>query len=47
VTRGIDNIKKRRGEATTDVSQLRMKVAEEIRKGAAAPPIPAATLKLK
>src|SRR6267378_3835076 len=44
VTRGIDNIKKARGETTSDVSGLRMK------KGAASltepPPVPA-TLKLK
>jgi len=44
VTRGIDNIKKTRGESTTDMSNLRMKTAEE--KKAGAPPIPA-TLKLK
>src|SRR3989449_1677759 len=44
VTRGIDNIKKRRGESTTDMSNLRMKTAEE--KKTSAPPIPA-TLKLK
>jgi twitching motility protein PilT len=45
VTRGIDNIKKTRGESTTDVSNLRMRSADEGRK-AGAPPIPA-TLKLK
>lgn len=45
VTRGIDNIKKTRGESTTDVSNLRMKSAEAGRK-AGAPPIPS-TLKLK
>jgi twitching motility protein PilT len=44
VTRGIDNIKKQRGESTTDMSNLRMRTAEE--KKAGAPPIPA-TLKLK
>ena len=44
VTRGIDNIKKKRGEDTTDGSNLRMKTIEERRAGA--PPIPA-TLKLK
>jgi twitching motility protein PilT len=44
VTRGIDNIKKQRGESTTDMSNLRMKTAEE--KKTSAPPIPA-TLKLK
>ncbi|HKS35674.1 MAG TPA: PilT/PilU family type 4a pilus ATPase [Verrucomicrobiae bacterium] len=45
VTRGIDNIKKKRGESTTDVSSLRMKSADAGRK-AGAPPIPS-TLKLK
>jgi len=45
VTRGIDNIKKKRGESTTDVSSLRMKSADASRK-AGAPPIPS-TLKLK
>jgi twitching motility protein PilT len=44
VTRGIDNIKKKRGEDTTDGSNLRMKTLEERKAGA--PPIPA-TLKLK
>jgi twitching motility protein PilT len=45
VTRGIDNIKKTRGESTTDVSNLRMKSAEAGRK-AGAPAVPS-TLKLK
>jgi twitching motility protein PilT len=43
VTRGIDNIKKRRGESTTDVTQLAMR-KEEAKKDV--PPIPA-VLKLK
>jgi twitching motility protein PilT len=43
VTRGIDNIKKRRGESTTDVTQLAMR-KEEVKKDL--PPIPA-VLKLK
>ena len=43
VTRGIDNIKKRRGENTTDVNSLAMKKEEAKRE---APPIPA-VLKLK
>lgn len=43
VTRGIDNIKKQRGEATTDVSNLQMR-ADQMKKDA--PPIPT-TLKLK
>jgi twitching motility protein PilT len=45
VARGIDNIKKKRGQATSDMSDLRMRSAEEIKK-AGAPPLPA-TLKLK
>jgi twitching motility protein PilT len=44
VTRGIDNIKKSRGESTTSISALRMKAQESGKSGA--PPIPA-TLKLK
>jgi twitching motility protein PilT len=44
VTRGIDNIKKSRGELTTSISALRMKAQESGKSGA--PPIPA-TLKLK
>jgi len=43
VTRSIDNIKKARGECTSNVSSLRMKVNQDF---AGAPPIPA-TLKLK
>jgi twitching motility protein PilT len=45
VTRGIDNIKKGRGERTTEVNGLRMKPSAEIGKPSA-PPIPT-TLKLK
>ena len=45
VTRGIDNIKKKRGESTTSVTNLQMKKTEEQKK-AEAPPIPV-TLKLK
>jgi twitching motility protein PilT len=44
VTRGIDNIKKSRGESTTSISALRMKAQESGKAGA--PPMPA-TLKLK
>ncbi|HOP96939.1 MAG TPA: PilT/PilU family type 4a pilus ATPase [Verrucomicrobiota bacterium] len=44
VTRGIDNIKKARGESTTSIGNLRMKTPEGPR--TAAPQIPA-TLKLK
>src|SRR5215469_10284281 len=45
VTRGIDNIKKSRGEQTHDLNSLRMRTAQDIRTGSA-PPVPA-TLKLK
>src|SRR5512140_1920143 len=45
VMRGIDNIKKARGEATHDMNSLRMKTGQDSRNGAP-PPIPA-TLKLK
>lgn len=45
VSRGIDNVKKRRGEATAEMANLRMKVVEDGKKGAP-PPIPV-TLKLK
>jgi twitching motility protein PilT len=45
VTRGIDNLKKGRGESTTSISALRMKAAQEAAK-ATAPPLPN-TLKLK
>ncbi len=46
VMRGIDNIKKARGESTHNMSSLRMKMGAELRPGNAPPPIPA-TLKLK
>lgn len=45
VTRGIDNVRKGRGEATTDVAGLRMKQAHDVSK-AGGPPVPV-TLKLK
>jgi twitching motility protein PilT len=44
VSRGIDNIKKRRGEATSEMINLRMKLSEEASKSSS--PIPV-TLKLK
>src|SRR5438876_4270116 len=44
VTRGIDTIKKGRGESTTTMSSLRMKVGQDAKSGG--PPLPA-TLKLK
>jgi twitching motility protein PilT len=45
VSRGIDNVKKQRGDATSDGSNLRMRTVQEGKK-AGAPPIPK-TLKLK
>src|SRR5438270_4540053 len=45
VTRGIDLIKKTRGESTTSINSLRMKSGREA--GKAPPPMPAAALKLK
>jgi len=45
VTRGIDNIKKSRGESTTSIASLRMKTSQEFT-STSAPPMPA-TLKLK
>src|SRR5881396_322588 len=44
VSRGIDNVKKRRGESTTDVSSLRMRTSDD--KRTSGPPVPA-TFKLK
>jgi twitching motility protein PilT len=44
VTRGIDNIKKSRGESTTTMSSLRMKLGQDGKGGP--PPLPA-TLKIK
>jgi twitching motility protein PilT len=46
VTRGIDNIKKARGESTTSLSDLKMRPGEELKKTGAPPPVPK-TLKLK
>jgi twitching motility protein PilT len=45
VSRGMDNVKKKRGEMTSDMSNLRMRTAEEIKKAGAPPP--PKTLKLK
>src|SRR6266571_7529052 len=39
VSRGIDNVKKRRGESTTDVSSLRMRTSDD--KRTSGPPVPA------
>jgi twitching motility protein PilT len=46
VTRGIDNIKKKRGEMTSNISNLQMKPHAEQKKEGGPPPIPT-TLKLK
>jgi twitching motility protein PilT len=46
VSRGIDNIKKQRGEKTTDIFNLHMKKIEVAAKQSDTPPLPA-TLKLK
>ncbi|HLP75769.1 MAG TPA: PilT/PilU family type 4a pilus ATPase [Candidatus Paceibacterota bacterium] len=45
VTRGIDNLKKARGESTTSIGSLRMKAHETPKPGA--PPVIPAALKLK
>jgi twitching motility protein PilT len=47
VMRGIDNIKKTRGESTVNANSLRMKGGQEAKAGAAAPPPVPLTLKLK
>jgi twitching motility protein PilT len=46
VMRGIDNIKKTRGESTFNASSLRMKSGQEAKAGTP-PPVPAPTLTLK
>ncbi|HYG23967.1 MAG TPA: type IV pilus twitching motility protein PilT, partial [Verrucomicrobiae bacterium] len=46
VTRGIDNLKKARGESTSDIGSLRMK-AHEAPKAAAAAAVPAVPVTLK
>jgi twitching motility protein PilT len=45
ITRGIDNIKKARGDVTTNISDLRMTPAAEINRGAK--PVPPSPLSLK
>jgi len=47
VMRGIDNIRKSRGESTHDMSSLRMKSGQESKAGAPPPPAIPAALKLK
>ena len=46
VTRGIDNLKKERGESTSNISDLRMQTASELQRQAKPPSLPA-TLKMK
>jgi len=46
VTRGIDNLKKERGESTSNISDLRMTAAQELQRHAK-PPAPPAILKMK
>jgi len=47
ITRGIDNIKKARGDATTNISDLRMSPSPEINRAAKPAPAPALSLKMK
>jgi len=46
VTRGLDNIKKARGDSTTNISDLQMTPAVEIQRGTKPPPVPL-NLKMK
>jgi twitching motility protein PilT len=46
VTRGIDNLKKERGESTSNISDLRMAAAQELQRQSKPPTLPA-TLKMK
>jgi len=46
VTRGIDNLKKERGESTSNISDLRMTAAQELQRNLK-PPVPPAMLKMK
>jgi twitching motility protein PilT len=47
ITRGIDNIKKARGDVTTNISDLRMTPSPEINRSAKPAPPPALSLKMK
>ena len=47
ITRGIDNIKKARGDSTTNISDLRMSASPEIRRGAKPAPAPPLSIKMK
>ena len=40
VTRGLDNIKKARGDSTTNISDLQMTPTVEIQRGTKPPPVP-------
>jgi twitching motility protein PilT len=46
VTRGLDNIKKARGDSTTNISDLQMTPSVEIQRGTKPPPVPL-NLKMK
>ena len=46
VTRGIDNIKKARGDSTSNISDLQMAPHVEIQRGTKPPPVPL-NLKMK
>lgn len=47
ITRGIDNIKKARGDATTNISDLRMSPSPEMSRGAKPAPAPPLSIKMK
>jgi twitching motility protein PilT len=47
ITRGIDNIKKARGDVTSNISDLRMSPSPEINRGAKPAPPPPLSLKMK
>jgi twitching motility protein PilT len=47
ITRGIDNIKKARGDVTTNISDLRMSPSPEINRSAKPAPPPVLSLKMK
>jgi len=47
ITRGVDNIKKARGDATTNISDLRMSPSAELSRSTKPAPAPALSLKMK
>jgi twitching motility protein PilT len=47
ITRGIDNIKKARGDVTSNISDLRMSPSPEINRGAKPAPAPPLSIKMK